>query len=163
MQVRSYQCVFFTSFPSLISNLVLQPSVLVRATRVNHPLPLISASNEKLIYGSGIPAPWNSTPSTSSNEPSGKSRDRRNSNATANGAGAEGSEERQNALADARLFATWDWEVHDFRQPIQSSLGKRWRAGSIAIPHRPSISIAPSPVTGPTKRKTKDGKMEKAK
>jgi hypothetical protein len=111
------------------------------------------------VYGHGTPAHWNSTPSTSNDQPpNNKSRDRGNSNATPNGTkDSEGSEDRSNTLADARLFATWDYEVHDYRQPVPSSMQKRWRAGSIAIPHRPSISIAPSPTVGPMKRKTKDG------
>ncbi|EJD04905.1 uncharacterized protein FOMMEDRAFT_166651 [Fomitiporia mediterranea MF3/22] len=101
-----------------ITRAILPFPVFTRATRLNPPPPLVNSSTkEKLLYGAGVPALWNSNSTNqqgSTNQP-GKSK----------GNVDDGGEDRQhahnekdsNVLPDAMLLATWDWETHDFRQP----------------------------------------------
>lgn len=49
-------------------------------------------------------------------------------------------DDKSDSLADARLFATWDWEAKDFRVPIVP--GRRGRVGGTAgLGPRPSITL----------------------
>ncbi|KAH8112115.1 hypothetical protein DFH11DRAFT_1609803 [Phellopilus nigrolimitatus] len=130
-----------------IARVILPLPVFHRVTRIIPPPPLNnSASGEKFIYGPGVPAPWNSN---SLNQlagagPTAQSSKGKGKDAQANGKvkpddadDRERERERdkdkeENTLPDATLFATWDWEQHDFRLPLAPN--KRGRTlGSFSL------------------------------
>ena len=78
-----------------------------------------NTTKEKLLYGSGVPAPWNSDPTTQGGAVTrlGKSKDKVDDDDD-DGRRRERTEEDAKVLPDAVLLATWDWEAHDFRQPL---------------------------------------------
>ena len=92
-----------------------------------------NTTKEKFHYGQAIPAPWNSS-ADSQIACIGKTKEK-------NGKGKANDEEddkrhdqkdkEDNALPDAMLFATWDWETHDFRQSIPHH--KHSRMGSLNL------------------------------
>ena len=66
--------------------------------------PVLIADNKPLIYGNGIPAPWNT------------------------GTPVDGKkDDTPSVLPDARLYATWDSETKSFREPLKSR-GNRGKA-----------------------------------
>lgn len=75
-----------------------QAPIVSRVSRLTHPPPLQRGA-KLLVYGSGVPAPWN-----------------------AHGPGGDKEEEegqgKKGGLGDARLFATWEVETKDFRVGI---------------------------------------------
>ncbi|KAJ3512170.1 hypothetical protein NLJ89_g3678 [Agrocybe chaxingu] len=111
-----------------------QPAILARTSRLSHP-PILYRGTKPLIYGSGIPAPWNAnaisvggdavpaTPATS------KPKD-------APGANGKDSPEKP-ILPDARLFATWDYDTKDFKAPLaprgRARMGSMQASGSGVI------------------------------
>ena len=108
-----------------------QVNVLSRATRLNPPPPLVnSSSGEKFLYGTGVPAPWNSNTPNQAAAASGPKK-------KGKGGGDdddddEKDKEKESLLGDAVLLATWDWEAHDFRMPPVHA--KRPRAlGNVAM------------------------------
>ncbi|KAG1733075.1 uncharacterized protein EDB91DRAFT_1150378 [Suillus paluster] len=93
---------------------ILPPSVLARTTRLAHP-PVLQRGNQKLYYGAGVSAPWNSS---SSGAPAGaKGKD----DGIANG---RGNEPPTFTLPDAQMFATWEFEV---KRPQESLVVRRGR------------------------------------
>ena len=90
-----------------------------------HP-PVLSRGTQKLTYGPGISAPWNSGPAlpTTTPVPNG-----------VKGLKKEDKEKEKDAqpkpLPDARLYATWNWEEKNYRDPIQPS--RRPRMGSVQL------------------------------
>lgn len=118
---------------------LLKTSVLNRTTKLYPPPPLVSASGEKLKYGLGVPAPWNSSSSSAGGDTKDKAKDNPNAK--------EIDEKDTTSLPDAHLYATWNYETHDFRQPIPPHMRNRGRVGSSTIPgghgppQRPTISI----------------------
>jgi hypothetical protein len=112
---------------STIDSLCLaQPSVHVRTTRLSHPT-VLTGNGQKLIYGSGVPAPWNaaSTPPVAATPTVNKPKD-----GTVNGISNNNKpKETPKTLPDATLFATWDYDKKDFRQPLVP--GRRGRVGSV--------------------------------
>ncbi|KAF8064130.1 hypothetical protein FPV67DRAFT_203653 [Lyophyllum atratum] len=106
---------------------VLPPTVLSRTSRLTHPPPL-QRGQKLLLYGSGVPAPWNANalppadavPGTPVVGSKGKDKEGgKDNDATAEKA----------ALPDARLYATWECETKDFRSPL--STRGRGRMGSV--------------------------------
>ncbi|KAJ8588598.1 hypothetical protein M405DRAFT_768872 [Rhizopogon salebrosus TDB-379] len=95
---------------------ILPPSVLARTVRLAHP-PVLQRGNQKLYYGTGISAPWNS--SAPSAPPGAKGKD----DGTANG---RGNEPPTFTLPDAQMFATWDFEA---KRPQESLVVRRGRGG----------------------------------
>ncbi|KAF9029534.1 hypothetical protein BDZ89DRAFT_1065316 [Hymenopellis radicata] len=87
---------------------VLPTKIYSRASRITHP-PVLVADNNALTYGPGIPAPWNT------------------GNSTASGDGKK--EDAPPVLPDARLFATWDSETKNFREPLKG----RGNRGKVVI------------------------------
>ncbi|KXN83979.1 hypothetical protein AN958_00626 [Leucoagaricus sp. SymC.cos] len=101
---------------------VLPPVVMTRITRLTHP-PVLHRGTKPLLYGPGIPAPWNShvippsdgtsgvppTPTTKEKDKD-KDKDRENGEAPT-----------KPIIPDAQLFATWDFESKDFKVPLQPS------------------------------------------
>lgn len=102
-----------------------------RITRLSHPA-VLQRGPERLTYGTGVPAPWNSDklsapmpapPMVKGKEPL--------ANGLPNGKGSlnlkEG--EKEPVLPDARLFATWEHDQKSFREPL--TLPRRARQGSV--------------------------------
>ncbi|KAF9451317.1 hypothetical protein P691DRAFT_699504 [Macrolepiota fuliginosa MF-IS2] len=113
---------------------VLPPVVMNRTTRLAHP-PVLHRGTKPLLYGRGIPAPWNShatPPSDNPNVPAtpiastAKEKDRENGEAPP-----------KPLMPDAQLFATWDFETKDYKVPLPS-----------AHRHRNQVRSAPSGSSG---------------
>lgn len=121
-----------------------QPALYSRATKLLPP-PLQTSATERFVYGPGVPAPWNSSNSaaTAVAEGSGKNKELANGQKD----GSSKGEAKPDVVPDATLYATWDWEMKDYRLPINHPKNKR--AGSFSIGggppnglhHRPSISL----------------------
>ncbi|KAG5635122.1 hypothetical protein H0H81_012382 [Sphagnurus paluster] len=91
---------------------VLPPTILSRTSRLTHPPPLQRGS-KLLVYGTGVPAPWNANALPPGDGPvPAKAKEKEK----------EKDEEREDGpkpvLPDARLYATWECETKDFRVPI---------------------------------------------
>ncbi|KIJ47368.1 hypothetical protein M422DRAFT_45895 [Sphaerobolus stellatus SS14] len=111
----------------LLSRLFLTPSLLTRATQVLPPSPL-ERNNQRLLYGPPIPAPWNSTQGVVDK----KDKD------------DEDDEEENKVLADAHLFATWDYDPKDFRGPLPvPRRGSKVSTGSASLKRKRSDSVVP--------------------
>ncbi|KAI0299001.1 hypothetical protein B0F90DRAFT_1810750 [Multifurca ochricompacta] len=105
----------------------LSGAVLSRITRLSHPT-VLQRGPEKLTYGTGVPAPWNSDKSSAPLPmPSMAKGKELLANGLPNGKGKEG--EKEQVLPDARLFATWEHEQKSFRDPI--AIPRRARQGSV--------------------------------
>ncbi|KAG5641226.1 hypothetical protein DXG03_005692 [Asterophora parasitica] len=109
-----------------LARAVLPPTVLSRTTRLSHPPPL-QRGPKLLVYGGGVPAPWNAnalppadappgTPALSKPKDKDKEREERDE------------PKEKPALPDARLYATWEVESKDFRVPL---VVRRGRVGSV--------------------------------
>ncbi|KAG6335059.1 hypothetical protein ID866_4037 [Astraeus odoratus] len=98
---------------------VLPGAVLARTTRLTHP-PVLQRGPQKLIYGPGINAPWNSS-STGGTGQTSKANDE---------AVANGREAPSFTLPDAQMFATWDYEVKHYQDPLTVRRGR-----IIGVPH----------------------------
>ncbi|RDX41285.1 hypothetical protein OH76DRAFT_1412256 [Lentinus brumalis] len=113
---------------------VLPQTVYIRSSRIQHP-PVLQRGNQKLTYGPGVNAPWNSSfnPTPAAPPAAGKGKDGA-ANGLPNGKdkggdkGADG--EKPRVLPDARLYATWNYEQKRFDEPLVV----RRRVGSIAVP-----------------------------
>jgi len=91
-----------------------KPSVFARTTRLAHP-PVLQRGNQKIYYGTGISAPWNSSASGAPTGTKGKD------DGLANGGR---NEPPTFTLPDAQMFATWDFEV---KRPHESLVVRRGR------------------------------------
>ncbi len=93
-------------------------------------------------YGPGVPAPWNSNnPATIPvAEGSWKNKDLVNGHKD-----SSKDESKSDVVPDATMYATWDWDVKDYRLPITQPKNRRAGSFSIGAPnglhHRPSFSI----------------------
>ena len=98
-----------------------------RITRLSHPA-VLQRGSEKLTYGTGLPAPWNSDKSSAPIPvPSTAKGKEPLANGLTNGRGKEG--EKEPVLPDARLFATWEHDQKSFREPL--TVPRRARQGSV--------------------------------
>ncbi|KAG6813543.1 hypothetical protein H0H92_009935 [Tricholoma furcatifolium] len=88
---------------------VLPPPIVSRTSRLTHPPPLQRGA-KLLVYGGGLPAPWNANPLPGT-------------------AGEKEEKEETNKaiLGDARLYATWEVESKDFRSGIMPRRAGRGR------------------------------------
>ncbi|GBE87150.1 hypothetical protein SCP_1003970 [Sparassis crispa] len=100
-----------------VARRVLPNSVYNRTTRLTHP-PVLFRGNQRLTYGPGVNAPWNSGVPTPATTPAlGKSKDGHGSNGLPNGKDAAAPAK---ALPDARLYATWNYEQKHYQDPTMS-------------------------------------------
>ncbi|KAF8154078.1 hypothetical protein B0H34DRAFT_720219 [Crassisporium funariophilum] len=123
---------------------ILPPAILARTSRLSHP-PVLYRGTKPLVYGTGIPAPWNANalPSADAVPPTpltAKPKDP----AVTNGKDSP----VKAAIPDARLYATWDYETKDFKVPLASLARGRGRIGSIQASGSGMISL---PATSRTK------------
>lgn len=110
-----------------------QTPVYARTVRVPHP-PVLTRGTQKLTYGPGVNAPWNSSlsPTPAPAPAQGKGKD-----AAPNGVASGKEEEKEGAkLPDARLYATWNYETKRFDEPLPA----RRRVGSIVV-HPGAVSM----------------------
>ncbi|KAG7087472.1 hypothetical protein E1B28_013436 [Marasmius oreades] len=111
---------------------VLPPNIFARTSRLTHP-PVLMRGTKQVIYGNGVPAPWNANlaPSTDLTAKDG-------GGGTGSGVNGivKGDPPTKSVLPDARLFATWDYEPKDYRAPIPTHL-RRGRIGS-----GPNVGVA---------------------
>ncbi|KAF9260429.1 hypothetical protein L218DRAFT_962578 [Marasmius fiardii PR-910] len=115
-----------------LSRHVLPPNIFARTSRLTHP-PVLSRGSKQLMYGTGVPAPWNAnlSPSTDPKDGAIGQGGSVGGGANPNGKGVpgvngiiKGEQQPKSVLPDARLFATWDYEVRDYRAPIPGHLRK---------------------------------------
>ncbi|KZT68102.1 hypothetical protein DAEQUDRAFT_693189 [Daedalea quercina L-15889] len=112
--------------PSRIPDLarqVLPGSVYGRTTRLTHP-PILQRGSQRLTYGPGVNAPWNTNAPT---PPAAPLTNAKGKDTGVNGVVKDG-EAPAKALSDARLYATWDYEQKRYHEPLAS---RRGRPGSI--------------------------------
>ncbi|KDR78410.1 hypothetical protein GALMADRAFT_95132 [Galerina marginata CBS 339.88] len=108
---------------------ILPPAILARTSRLSHPAPL-HRGNKPLIYGPGVPAPWNANavPSIPDAVPPTPQTSKPKDTPIANGKETP----VKPVLPDARLYATWDYESKDFKIPLAPVMRGRNRIGSMA-------------------------------
>lgn len=105
----------------------LSGAVLSRITRLSHPA-VLQRGSEKLTYGPGVPAPWNSDKSSAPMPAPSMAKGKEPlTNGLTNGKGKDG--EKESVLPDARLFATWEHEQKSFRESL--TVPRRARQGSV--------------------------------
>ncbi|KAH9028943.1 hypothetical protein EDB84DRAFT_1497435 [Lactarius hengduanensis] len=104
----------------------LSGAVLSRITRLSHPS-VLQRGPEKLTYGPGVPAPWNSDRSSAPIPAPSVAKGKELANGLPNGKGKEG--EKEPVLPDARLFATWEHDQKSFRESL--TVPRRARQGSV--------------------------------
>ncbi|KAH9477013.1 hypothetical protein JR316_0010929 [Psilocybe cubensis] len=110
---------------------ILPPTILARTSRLAHP-PVLHRGNRPLVYGPGIPAPWNANAVSTGPDPvpatpmAAKPKD---AAPAANGNTKDSP--TKPVLPDARLFATWDYEQKDFKVPLAPVVRSRNRVGSV--------------------------------
>ncbi|PPR02830.1 hypothetical protein CVT24_002227 [Panaeolus cyanescens] len=100
-----------------LGKMILPPQIHTRTTRLSHP-PVLHRGTKPLLYGAGIPAPWNmnalpdgpSAPGAPPPTPKDKDGGEKDSSDKA----------AKPLLPDARLYATWDHETKDFKVPLTS-------------------------------------------
>ncbi|KAI0087594.1 hypothetical protein BDY19DRAFT_954514 [Irpex rosettiformis] len=106
---------------------VLPGPIHTRTTKVNHP-PVLSRGNQKLIYGPGVNAHWNSGTGMPGVAPTPQ---------LTNGVKKEKEKEKDaasKALPDAKMYATWNWDQKSYREPL-SLANRRTRMGSVQLPN----------------------------
>lgn len=111
-----------------MTNFLSQPAILTRTSRLSHP-PVLQRGSKLLLYGPGIPAPWNAnspTPAETVPPLSAKLKE------GANGTGGKSEDPLvKPILPDARLYATWDYDSKDPMAPLGSTMRTRGRMGSV--------------------------------
>ena len=106
-----------------------------RTTKVSHP-PVLMRGAQKLTYGPGVSAPWNSgtgVPGAASAAATAVTTPQ-----LPNGVKGAKDKEREKApavpkpLPDARMFATWNWDQKSYKEPL-SQFHRRTRTGSVQL------------------------------
>jgi hypothetical protein len=111
-----------------MTNFITQPAILTRTSRLSHP-PVLQRGSKLLVYGSGVPAPWNAnSPTPTDVAPPTSAKPKEGVNGTS--VKSEDSSVKP-VLPDARLYATWDYDPKDFRVPLGTSTRTRGRMGSV--------------------------------
>ncbi|KAF9219322.1 hypothetical protein BS17DRAFT_761064 [Gyrodon lividus] len=114
------QLVFLASHQSSrlpeLARQVLPGSVLSRTSRLTHP-PVLQRGSQKLYFGPGVPAPWNSSLTGASGTQGGKGGE--------DSSVVNGREAPSFTLPEAQMFSTWDYEVKHFQEPLAG--GRRGR------------------------------------
>lgn len=93
-----------------------QPAIQARTSRLSHP-PVLYRGTKAVVYGAGIPAPWNSNPTLQEG--------------IAVPAKDKAKDGTKPLLPDAKLYATWDYDSKDFRVAIAPSARPRTRMSSL--------------------------------
>ncbi|OSX57908.1 hypothetical protein POSPLADRAFT_1155377 [Postia placenta MAD-698-R-SB12] len=106
---------------------VLPGSVYTRTTRLTHP-PVLSRGAQRLTYGPGVGAPWNTNATPTPAAPTGKGKD-----GAPNGKDVDA---LPRPIPDARMYATWDYEPKRYNESL---VVKRNRIGSMQA----TVSLAP--------------------
>ena len=112
--------------------IVIQNPVHNRTTRLGHP-PVLLRGTTKLVYGQGVPAPWNSSTTPAppqAPKPTVNGKEGANGNGNGNSKDDAAAAAAAKLLPDARLFATWNWEGKSYREPLPAL--RRGRMGSVA-------------------------------
>ncbi|KAF9460465.1 hypothetical protein BDZ94DRAFT_1324056 [Collybia nuda] len=107
---------------------VLPPAILSRTSRLTHP-PVLQRGSKHLVYGPGVPAPWNANtiPPSDAIPPTPMTAKLKE---IPNGVGGKGGDPpAKPVLPDARLYATWDYEPRDFKVPLTPT-ARRGRTGN---------------------------------
>jgi len=118
---------FITQQSSQIPSLalrVLPPAIQTRTSRLSHP-PVLYRGTKAVVYGPGIPAPWNSSVPGQEAVGAGGGPPTKDSGANSKDGSAKP------LLPDARLYATWDYDTKDFRVAIAPFARTRSRMGSV--------------------------------
>ena len=97
-----------------------------RVTKLSHP-PVLTRGEQKLTYGPGVPAPWNSGSSAGA-AVSGTPVATKGKELPVPGPGGIGKDAATKPIPDAKLFATWDYETKSFKEQLQ--VGRRGRMAS---------------------------------
>lgn len=107
-----------------------------RTSRLTHP-PVLHRGTKPLIYGSGIPAPWNSNPVPAAGDvaPSVPNISKPKELPNDKDLG------QKPPIQDARLYATWDYEPKDFKVPLAPLTRTRSRIGSMQAGSSGVISL----------------------
>ncbi|KAH9921105.1 uncharacterized protein B0H18DRAFT_1021908 [Fomitopsis serialis] len=130
--------------PSRIPDLarqVLPGSVYGRATRLTHP-PILQRGSQRLTYGPGVNAPWNTNAPT---PPAAPLMNAKGKDTGVNGVTKAG-ETSVKTLSDARLYATWDYEQKRFHEPL---VPRRGRIGSMQSVGAPAPPVRQRSESGP--------------
>ncbi|TEB30460.1 hypothetical protein FA13DRAFT_1814654 [Coprinellus micaceus] len=104
----------------------LHPAILSRSTRLTHP-PVLHRGSKPLVYGHGVPAPWNSNP-VPPPDANGVPQTPLTAKPKEKGENSEGGSKP--AIPDAILFPTWDYDSKDYRVPLPRH---RTRMGSLNV------------------------------
>lgn len=104
--------------PSLAKS-TLSGAVYNRTTKIGHP-PVLTRGSQKLVYGPGVAAPWNTGGAGPGSTSAGLNSAKPTGGKKGGGDGedAKGGAGKQGVLPDARLFATWDYEQKHFYEPL---------------------------------------------
>ncbi|KAF7795137.1 hypothetical protein EIP86_006284 [Pleurotus ostreatoroseus] len=114
----------YTSRLPMLTKTAVPFTLQTRINKLAHP-PVLSRGTQKLVYGPGISAPWNSGPAPAVTPlPNGLK------SALKDNKDAKDKEASTKPLADARLYATWNYEEKSFREPLPA--GRR-RMGSVHL------------------------------
>lgn len=95
--------------------------------------PILSRGTQKLTYGPGLAAPWNSGPTPPLPSTTPLPNGVKGSNTP--GSAIVKNEEKDappKPLPDARLYSTWNWEEKSFREPLPPP-ARRPRVGSVQL------------------------------
>ncbi|KAI0688510.1 hypothetical protein BC835DRAFT_1419102 [Cytidiella melzeri] len=103
---------------------VLPGPIHTRTTKVTHP-PVLSRGTQKLLYGPGVNAHWNSGTGLPGVAPTPQ---------LPNGVKKEKDKDTSasKALPDAKMYATWSWDQKSYREPL-SLANRRMRMGSVQL------------------------------
>ena len=105
----------------------VQGPVYSRTTKVQHP-PVLLRGTQKLTYGPGVNAPWNSGGAT----PPAATPQLPNGVKTPKDKEKEKAASTPKPLPDARLYATWAWEQKSYKEPLAHT-NRRTRMNSIQL------------------------------
>ncbi|PCH43064.1 hypothetical protein WOLCODRAFT_138184 [Wolfiporia cocos MD-104 SS10] len=92
---------------------VLPGPVHARTTRLSHP-PVLQRGTQKLTYGPGVNAPWNTNSPTTPAAPLPPNGLKKQESVN----GTDGKDGKGKVLQDARLYSTWDYDMKRFNEPL---------------------------------------------
>jgi Wiskott-Aldrich syndrome protein len=113
-----------------------------RTTRLAHP-PVLYRGTKPIVYGRGIPAPWNSHALPTQDPPSGGGSNTVPPTPTSSSSTKDhqdrdkeigGTAPSKPLIPDAQLFATWEHEPKDYKLALLSAPGAQRHRGSVAGP-----------------------------
>lgn len=103
-----------------------------RSTRLQHPN-VLSRGTQKLTYGPGVNAIWNSgpTPATTPAPPPGNTNPKSGKDGGGNVPPDGKDGQTQKVMVDAKMYATWNYEEKHYNEPLV--VGRRARMGSLQV------------------------------